>query len=99
MNTRHGITQPPVAPCAGSLIQTKNKTKIQTQSSADRITTSLNPALLRGGKKEKPSAQILPYMKFTQTTGLTAGGQTPKERKTPTLKPRKRIPQVSYTVS
>ena len=40
MNTRPHITQTPVAPRAGCLIST-NKTKIQTQSSADRSTTSL----------------------------------------------------------
>ena len=50
MNTRPSITQQPVAPCAGRLIQT-NKTKIQTKSSADRITTSLSPAQQRGKKK------------------------------------------------
>jgi len=41
----------------------------------------------------KISAQISPYMKLTQTTGLTLGGQIPKEKKTSTLKPGKRIPQ------
>ena len=47
------ITQPPVAPCAGCLIQTTNKTKIQTQSSADKITTSLSLAHQRKNKQNK----------------------------------------------
>ena len=75
-------------------IQTTSKTKIQTQSSADRITTSLSPAHQREKKqKTKNSAQILPYMKLTQTTGPTLGGQKPKGRKNSTLKPEKRGPQ------
>ena len=72
LNTRPSITQPPVAPCGGHLIQATNKTKIQTQSSADRITISLSLAHQRKNKQtNKNSAQILPYMKLTQTTGPT----------------------------
>ena len=41
----------------------------------------------------KNSAQISPYMKLTQTTGPTLGGQKPKGRKNSTLKPGKRRPQ------
>ena len=50
----------------------------------------------------KNSAQISPYMKLTQTTGPTLGGQKPKGRKNSTLfkqriqlflKPGKRKPQ------
>ena len=41
----------------------------------------------------KNSAQISPFMKLTQTTGPTLGGQKPKGRKNPTLKPGKRRPQ------
>ena len=37
----------------------------------------------------KNSAQISPYTKLTQTTGPTSGGQKPKGRKNPTLKPGK----------
>ena len=37
----------------------------------------------------KNSAQISPYMKLTQTTGPTLGGQKPKGRKTSILKPGK----------
>ena len=43
--------------------------------------------------KQKNSAQISPYMKLTQTTGPTLGGQKPKGRKNSTLKPGKRRPQ------
>ena len=50
MNTRPSITQPPVVPSARCLIQT-TKTKIQTQSSADRIRAALSPANQRGEKK------------------------------------------------
>ena len=51
LNMRPGITQLPVAPCAGCFIQTTEKTKIQTQSSADRISAALSPANQRGEKK------------------------------------------------
>jgi len=53
LNTRPGITQPPVAPCAGRLIKTTNKTKIQSQSSADRIPTSLSLAPQKKNKQTK----------------------------------------------
>ena len=44
-------------------------------------------------KQTKNSAQISPYMKLTQTTGPTLGGQKPKGRKNSNLKPGKRRPQ------
>jgi len=50
---RPGITQAPVAPCTGCLIQTTNKTKIQTQPSTDRITTSLSLAHQRKNNNQK----------------------------------------------
>ena len=84
------ITQPPVAPCAGRLIQTTNTTKVQTRSSADRIITSLSPAHQRKNKqtnKKKTLSSISPHRKLTQTTGPTMGGQKPKGRKNSTLKP------------
>ena len=65
---------------------------MQTQSSADRITTSLILAHKRKNK-QKNSAQILPYTKLTQTTGPNLGGQKTKGRKNSTLKPGKRKPQ------
>ena len=52
LNTGPSITQPPVVPCVGHLIQT-NETKIQIQSSADRITTSLSLAHQRKNKQTK----------------------------------------------
>ena len=68
-----------------------NKAKLQTQSSADRITISLSLAHQRKNKQtNKNSAKISPYTKLTQTTGPTLGGQKPKGRKNSTLKPRKR---------
>jgi len=83
--------------------QQQQKTKIETQSSADRSTTSLS--LAHQGKNKqahKNSAQISASMKLTQTTGPTLGGQKPKGRKNSTffketiqlsLKPGKRRPQ------
>ena len=44
-------------------------------------------------QQKKNSAQISPYMKLTQTTGPTLGGQKPKGRKNSNLKPGKRRPQ------
>ena len=78
---------------ASSKQQTRQKYKPSHQQ------TGLPPhsALPIRGKTNKQTsknpAQISPYMKLTQTTGLTLGGQTPKEKKTSTLKPGKRIPQ------
>ena len=63
MNTRPGITQPPEALCAGCLIQTTNNTEIQTQSSADRMITSLSPAHQRG--KKKLSTNLTLYETYT----------------------------------
>ena len=72
-----------------------NKTKIQTYSSADRITTSLNLAHQRKNKQtdKQNSAKISPNTKLTQPTGPTLGGQKLKGRKNSTLKPGKRRPQ------
>ena len=42
---------------------------------------------------EQNSAQILLYMKLTQNTGPTLGGQNPKGRKSSSLKPGERRPQ------
>ena len=73
----------------------KQQTKNQTQSSADRSTTSVSLAHQRKNKQtnKQNSAQILPYKKLTQTTGPTLGGQKPKGRKNSNLKPGKRRPQ------
>ena len=61
-------------------IWTTNKTKKQTQSSADRITTSLSLAHQRK-KTNKNSTQILPYKKLTQTTGPNLEGRNQKEER------------------
>ena len=66
---------------AGCLIWTTNKTKIQTQSSADGSTISLSLAYQENKQTNKNSAQISPYMKLTQATGPILGGKKPKERK------------------
>ena len=42
---------------------------------------------------KRNSAQISSYLKLTQTTGPTLGGQKPKERKNSALKPGKRKAQ------
>ena len=71
-----------------------NTTKIQTQSSGDRINTSLSLAHESKNKQSiKNSAQISPFMKLTQTTGLTLGEQKPEGKNNSTLKPWKRRPQ------
>ena len=44
-------------------------------------------------KKKKPSPQISPYMKLTQTTGPNLGGQKPKGGKNSASMPGKRRPQ------
>ena len=71
--------------------QTKQKYK------PDHQQTGLSPQLalpVRGKTdRHKNSAQISPYMKLTQTTGPTLGGQKTKRRKNSTLKPGKRRPQ------
>ena len=57
------------------MVEKKNKTKIQTQSSANRITTSLSLAHYRKNKQTKNSAQISPYTKLIKTTGPILGVQ------------------------
>jgi len=84
----------PVATWAGCLFLTTNKTKIQTQSSADRISNTLGLAHQRKNKQtNKNSAQISPYTKLTQTTGPTLGGKKTKGRKNSNLKPGKGRPK------
>ena len=86
---------------ASSKQQTKQKYKPSHQQ------TGLPPhsALPIRGKTNKNSAQISPYIKLTQATGPTLGGQKPKERKNSTffkernqlsLKPEKKRPQTQY---
>ena len=93
---------------ASSKQQTKQKYKPNHQQTG----VSPHSALpIRGKTKNeqtnKKSAQISPYMKLTQTTGSTLGGQKPKGRKNSTffkegiqlsLKPGKRRPQIYLTI-
>ena len=64
MNRRPTTTQKPVAPHAECLTQTTNKTKVQTQSSADRITTSLSPVHQKKNKT-KLSTNLTLYEAYT----------------------------------
>ena len=63
----------------------KQQTKIQTQPSADRLLPHSASPIRGKTNKQKNSAQISPYMKLTQTTGPTLGGQKPKGRKNSSL--------------
>ena len=100
LNTRPRITHPPVRttqPSVGHLIQIANRTKIETQSSADRITPLNQPCTSEGKNKKtknkKTSAQISPNAKLTQTIGPTLCVQKLKGRKNAHLKAGKRRPQ------
>ena len=82
--------------------QETTTTKIQTQSLADRITTSLSLAHQGKNKQMKKLSTNFTQKKFTQTIEPTLGGQKPKGRKNSTffkkriklsLKPGKRRPQ------
>ena len=59
-------------------------------STQDYHLTKPCPSEEKTKTKNKNSAQFSPYMKLTQTTGPTLGGQKPKGRKNSTLKPGKR---------
>ena len=91
LNTRPGITQPPVIPSEGHLIQTANRTKKDTQSSTDRITTSLSPAHEKG--KKKLHTNLTQFKAYTKTTGPNLGVQKLKGRNNLHLKAGKRRPQ------
>ena len=75
---------------AGCLLQKTNKRKIQTQSSADKITTHSAVPIRGKKKKQNNSAQISHYRKPVQTTEPTLGEWKPKGRKNSTLNPGKR---------
>ena len=75
--------------------QTKQKYK-KVISRQDYHLTQPCPSVGEEGGKNKTKknlAQISPYMKLTQTTGPTLGGQNSKGRKNSILKPGKRRPQ------
>ena len=92
LNTRPRITQPLVTPSVRHLIQTTSRTKIETQSSAYRVTPSISPAHQKE-KKKKNSVQISANAKLTQTFGPNLGVQKLKGGKNKNLKAGKRRPQ------
>ena len=83
------MTQPPVAPI---LNNKTNKQKKNTIISRQGYYLT-QPCPPEEKQTNKSSAQISPYMKLTETTGPTLGGQKSKGRKNSTLKPGKRKPQ------
>ena len=71
-----------------------NNTITEIKNTLEGINSRISEAEKQINKQtNKNSAQISPYMKLTQTTGQTLGGQKPKEKKYSTLKPGKRRPQ------
>ena len=66
--------------------QNRNTTPIISRQD-DHLT---QPCPSEEKQPNKSSAQISPYMKLTQSTGPTLGGQELKGRKNSTLKPGKR---------
>ena len=87
LNTRPRITQPPVRatqPSVGGLIQIANRTKIETQSSADRITLLNQPFTSEGKeKKKKISINLTQCKAYTShwTKLRSAETKRKKERK------------------
>ena len=70
------------------------KTKVESQSSADRITNSLNLALKKKNRQTNiNSTQSSPYVKLTKSTKPTLGGWKPNGRKNKDLKLQKRRAQ------
>ena len=83
-------------PCRTPHLNNKqNKNTNQITSIQDYHLTPSCPSEEKQTNKQtnKNSAQISPYMKLTETTGPTLGGQKSKGRKNSTLKPGKRKPQ------
>ena len=79
LNTRPRITQPPVTPSVGHLIQTANRTKIEIQSSADRITPSISPAHERG-KKKKSSTNLTQCKAYTNPWTKLRSAETKRKK-------------------
>ena len=73
--------------------QTKQKYKPNHQQIGLPPHSALPIRGITNKQTNKNSAQISPYMKLTQTTRPTLGGQKPKGRKNSTLKADKRRPQ------
>ena len=76
---------------ASSKQQTKQKYKPNHQQTGLPPHSTL--PIREANKQTKNSAQISPYIKLTQTTGPTLGGQKTKGRKNSTLNSRRRRPQ------
>ena len=92
MNTRLDIIQPPVAPCAGHLTSTTNEAKIQTQSSAERSTTSLSLAHQRKNKqkkKQKLSTNFTLYKTYTNHWTNLRRAETKRKKKIQSQNPGK----------
>ena len=85
MNTRPGITQPAVEPCAGASAkqQTKQKYKPNHQQTGLPPPSALpiTKKKKKTSKQTKSSAKISPYSKLTQTTAPTLGGAETKRKK------------------
>jgi len=81
LNIRPSITQPPVALCAGHLIERTNKAKIKTQSSADKITTSLNLAHQRKNKQTKAQHKSHPIRSLHEALEQPQEGRNKKEER------------------
>ena len=63
------------------MLHPHKQNKTTNQISSSRIPTSFGLAQERKNKQTKKySAQISPYMKITQTTGPTLGGQTKRKK-------------------
>ena len=79
--------------CRMPYLNTKqNKNTNQIISRQEYHLTQPCPSEEKTKTKNKNSAQFSPYMKLTQTTGPTLGGQKSKGRKNSTLKSGKRRP-------
>ena len=81
MNTRPSITQPLAAPCAGGSSK-QQKTKMQTKSSADRITTLLSLAHQRKRKQtnKKLSTNLTLYKANTNHWATFRRAETKRKK-------------------
>ena len=80
LNTRPRITQPLVTPSVRHLIQTTSRTKIETQSSAYRVTPSISPAHQKEKKKKKISTNLSQCKAYTNPWTKLRSAET-KRRK------------------
>ena len=78
---------------ASSKQQTKQKYKPNYQETGLHLTQSCPSEGKQTNNSKKISAQISPYLKLTQATGSTLGGQKPKGKNNLILKSQKRRPQ------